>query len=192
MKKFFALVVLLLSSMVCMAEDSRLAGYNNLSDAQKAELAVKVAEMASTKKAPSVPTIGTVERWASFGQQIGSALAGTARELGIVANEFIKTPAGQITMVLIIWKIMGSEIVHIVSGLMILAIFLPLWFYMFRRMCVIKGFDFKVVAGGDGQPSKMHKTPVYYTAEEVGDNQVGMIVVLGIILGVSLVTIFTF
>lgn len=191
MKKLFAVFALMLSMSFAHANtDTRLSGYDNLSDAQKAELAVKVSEMASQQKAPAVPTIGTVEKWAGFGQQIGSALAGTARELGIVANEFIKTPAGQVTMYLVIWKVMGSEVVHVGAGLLILSIFVPLWIYLFRRMCIIKGFNIKTITDDAGK-TKNVKVPEFFQPSEVSEERGWMLVILGIILAVSVLTIFT-
>lgn len=191
MKKLLALFALTLSMAFAHAgTDTRLSGYDNLTDAQKAELAVKVSEMAAAQQKPVVPSITTVEKWAGFGQQIGSALAGTARELGIVANEFIQTPAGQVTMYMIIWKVMGSEIVHVGAGLLILFTFVPLWIYLFRRMCLIKGFKVQQIEH-EGKTKNIN-VPQYYEPRDVSEERGWMFVILGIILGTSVLTIFTY
>lgn len=188
-KKIILMFALTLSMLSAHAvDDKRLAGYDQLTDAQKAELSVQVQQLAQQSKS-SIPAPSTVERWAGFGQQIGSALAGTARELGVVANDFIKTPAGQVTLYLIIWKVIGNDVAHIGGGLLILAICIPMWFYMMRRLCVVKGFETKFMQDGEGK-QKAVKVPVLYN-DERGGEFFGMMVALAAIIGVSLITIFT-
>ena len=53
---------------------------------------------------------------------IGKGLAGAAEELGVAANDFSKTPVGQWVAFLIIWHFMGSMVVHVVSGLLLVIV----------------------------------------------------------------------
>ena len=52
-----------------------------------------------------------VEEWAGIGKEIAGAVKDTAAGLSVQANEFIKTPVGEIAMLIIFWKIIGEALV---------------------------------------------------------------------------------
>ncbi len=50
-----------------------------------------------------------------FAKAIGIA----ARELGVTVNEFLKTDAGKLAALIIVWKMIGASLVKLVMGLLI-------------------------------------------------------------------------
>ncbi len=110
-----------------------------LSDAQRAELQLQAERMKA-----QVPgeTIQNAREWVDLGTALGQALGGSARELGIATNEFAMTPVGKVATVLIVWKIMGRDIVHLVMGPLLMLCLLPAWWYFYRRTFVIKQIEY--------------------------------------------------
>ena len=101
-----------------------------LSDAAVAELkAAAAAKVAETAKAAdgSVLTANpsaTMTLAATWGNQaaeaakgFASALSIAAKELGVTINDFLHTDAGRLTAALIIWKVAGASIVHILYAM---------------------------------------------------------------------------
>lgn len=174
MKKLLSMLVMAVAMLPTFAyadTPSVQSQMGKLSDTKRAELALKIAQAVEEEQAATAPILSKVpasaqmEKWASVGEQIGKALAGTARELGVVANDFIKTPAGQITMAMIVWKIMGHEIAQLAVGLLMFFTLVPLWVYMFRRMCIIKSVTYNTTTV-EGKSVKTKEVQYYNSAKD--------------------------
>lgn len=127
----------LLVAFALFCSISAFAGSTNidtsgLSDAAVAELkalaAKKVADTAKEAAAPlgdSTPsTVMTLA--ATWGSQAALAAEGfakalsiAAKELGVTVNDFLHTDAGKLTAMLIIWKVAGAAIVHLMFSAVI-------------------------------------------------------------------------
>ena len=77
-----------------------------------------------------------VHEWAGLGKEVGEAVNSSLSAITEQSNAFAKTGVGKLTVVLVVWKVIGDEVVHIVFGLLELAIFLPLWIWSYRRTCL--------------------------------------------------------
>lgn len=183
MKKIIAAFMMFMAMGLASAAPTP-ADMDKLTDVQKAELALQVAKQVEEQKA-AVQNPKQVKEWVSYGTEIGQALAGTARELGVVANEFIKTPAGQLTMGMIIWKVMGHDIVHVGLALIMFFTLIPGWIYMFHRMCILKGYTCQKYEE-DGK-QKTRKIKEYYDSSR--DDVTGTRLMMGIVLGVMILVI---
>ena len=93
------------------------AGFNKLTESQKADVIKQVTLKAQEAKAVDNATVDKIDRWVQVGANLGKGLAATAKELGVAVNEFANTPIGKLATVLIVWHIMGSVIVHIAGAL---------------------------------------------------------------------------
>lgn len=132
MKKLLLLSLLLASftaSAGLNSDSASSAGFNKLTEAQKAEVIKTIAQQAeSNNKSESGPTVASltdpegIERWAKLGTSIATGLGAAARELNVGVNEFAKSPVGQLTTLLIVWKIIGYQLIHIIGGLLV-------WFF---------------------------------------------------------------
>lgn len=158
----------LLITVFCMLfATSTLANHEvsveGLTEVQKAEIATAVAKAKLDKEREKVASgtapVERVGQWAELGANLGKALAGTARELGVVANEFVKSPVGQITAAIIIYKFIGKDILHIGIGGIFLIVAGSFWIYTFRRVCLI---DRVVVDEITEEKKKTKRTQVIY------------------------------
>ena len=128
---------------------------SGLTDAQVAELRAHAATAAAnnakesdTSKTPSIATATTVATFAStFGTQMATAAEGfakalniAAKELGITINDFLNTPAGKLTAILIIWKVAGAAAVKMLYGVLFVTVGLSMVRMMYLRLFT-KGYE---------------------------------------------------
>lgn len=87
----------------------------DLTPAQVAQL------MALKESAENGPPSGqsaaeVAEEWATFGEKFGQVIASICKELGIAVNDFIETPVGKLAAIMIVWKVIGSDLWGIIGG----------------------------------------------------------------------------
>lgn len=149
MKRILVGLVLGLSALVANAgissENLSSAGFNKLSEAQKIEILKQVNEKVEAASAPASVAISSpekIDKWIDVGTRIGQMMGGAAKEVGIAVNEFVKTPVGKWTMALIIWNYMGTMIVHVFGGVVVLVFgTLALRYFMARLNPVEYTYD---------------------------------------------------
>lgn len=126
MKKLLTLTLLLASFAAnagLNSDSAANAGFSQLTEAQKAEVIKTIAQQAESNKnsstSVSIPDPEGIERWTKIGTSIASGLGAAAKELNVGVNEFAKSPVGQLTTLLIIWKIMGTQLIHIIGAIFV-------------------------------------------------------------------------
>lgn len=69
------------------------------------------------------------EAWVKIGQNVGSAMLGAAKEIGVAAVDFAKTPLGTMVCVLIVVKMFGTFIFSTLVGISLLSFgIFALWY----------------------------------------------------------------
>jgi hypothetical protein len=191
MKKFIAIVALMFSvnAFANLTSDSVAnAGFSKLNEAQKAEIIKQVADASSKVSAVDVPNEEKVEKWVKIGSQVGQGLAGAAKELGIAVNDFAKTPVGQLTMMLIVWHMVGGVMVHILGGILVIVVGLSAIRFMFNRAYPVRvtyNKEHKNIFG-NFVVEKIEKPPVQ------DDNAAGWLFACAMVILAGLIVIFTF
>lgn len=112
------------------------AGFDKLSESQKAEILKQIAAQAHDTSAAGIAanvTPSKVSEWVDIGTKIGQMMGGAAKEVGVQVNDFVKTPVGQWTMALIVWKFMGGVAVHAFGALLVISIGIPFILWLSRR-----------------------------------------------------------
>lgn len=113
------------------------AGYSSLNAVDQAEVLKLVAEKAQAQKNGAGIDINglaktspeKINQWVEVGSNIGKGLAGAAKELGVEVNNFATTPMGQLTVLLIIWHIMGATLIHFFGAFIVWIVgFVGIWF----------------------------------------------------------------
>lgn len=137
MKTFIATIALVLAMSFGTAQAAQLTIEGGLTPEQEAQLQLQAAQMAAQNKGTPVSPDELTE-WVHFGTAIGQGLAGTAKELGIAADEIAKTTVGMFAMIIIAWHFMGEELISILFGFGWLTIMIPLWVYFYRRQFIIE------------------------------------------------------
>lgn len=135
MKKLSALLAaaLLLATPAVAAAQAAI-DTTGLSEAQIAELQQKAeAARQATPEGQVKSTAAKVSEWAEIGTGIGTGLAAAARETGTVVNEFAATPVGKMTTAVIIYKVVGKDILGVLIGVPLLILFVSMWLFYTNR-----------------------------------------------------------
>ena len=80
--------------------------------------------------------IETFGEWVGVGGEIGTAVEEGLTAVVDVADKFGQTDVGKFTLVMIAWKVIGTDVVRIFLGLLFIAMFTWLLIYSFRRTCI--------------------------------------------------------
>lgn len=196
MKYLFALIAstFLIGSISTTAfaeSQTTITTAQGLTDAQKAELASAAAKMVAENAsgAGDVNNAKRVKEWVDIGTQIGSGIASTARELGVAANDFVKTPVGKMTAAIIVWHFMGSSIIHIAFGMTWLLVVGSIWYFLYRRTAFkIVTTEYEAGKGPSGAKRTVEKKPV-----DLSDGQNGTFIVGSLIIAaIGIISIATF
>lgn len=86
--------------------------------------------------------------WVSLGKNAGLAIMAVAKEIGVAGDKILESNTGKIAVVLIAAKVMDvktdtvsgivAKVTSFATGMGLLAIFLPLWGWYFRHLCIVK------------------------------------------------------
>ena len=69
----------------------------------------------------------------SFAKELGGAVAEVCKALNVGVNDFVKTPVGILTTGIIIYKVVGRDIIHYTIGTVFFLIALTIWLLSWRR-----------------------------------------------------------
>lgn len=197
MRKLIVGLVFAAMTLTCHAQldtdAAKAAGFNDLSEQAKAEIVKtitdKAAEQVKLKAAlPAVPVTEKVDKWVGLGERIGQMLGGAAKELGIAVNDFLKTPAGQWTLVLIVWNYMGGVIVHVMGSVLILLVGLITIYWVFRRAALVE-IEY------DNEHKNWIGRPVYKTYRRAplsDDNMWGVLISTALLILLSIWVMFSY
>lgn len=100
-----------------------------LNEEQKAQVLAMIDDLNAKRAAQKGPNTSAVVReeaakWGELGANMGRAAVGAAKEVGMAANEFVSTPLGKVTMGIVIYKVIGKDIIKFIMGFSILVFFL--------------------------------------------------------------------
>jgi len=124
---------------------------SGLSDEQEAELQLQIAKMKNDKLPASAEE---AEKWAAWGTGIGKAISSTASELGVAVDEFSCTPVCQITIGVIVYKVIGKDILRALAGFTLFFATIFVWVKWLRKPFV------KIQYDGDGKvKSREYRAP---------------------------------
>jgi hypothetical protein len=127
MKRFLIAAALALASFGATAQNATIT----LTPEQAAQLAK------STGPAGEVKNISATVReeasaWGEMGANMGRAMVGAAKEVGVAANEFASTPLGKVTVAIVVYKLIGQDVISVIVGGSILVVGLGFALFFFR------------------------------------------------------------
>jgi len=129
--------------------------------------------------------------WIGIGKEFGDAVNSGLAAVTTQSNNFAQTPVGKITVFLIAWKILGDQITHFIGGTLEILIFLPLWIWSYRRICLPKTLLVRETIGQDKQKIKEWKVVNDDDRDTEGWRQ-GHWAIAVAMLVVILVTVFSY
>lgn len=147
-------IILALCAFLCMT--SAFAGatsgitqidVSRLTPEQRAALLTAATQMesqpASTNAGFSETMRKEVEKWGELGTGMGRAAVSAAKEVGVATNDFVQTPLGKITMGVVLYKVMGHDLIKFAVGTTVFVVFLTTALVLvFRRKGNVK-FDYE-------------------------------------------------
>ena len=148
MRKFIVTSILAICAVTSFAASTSI-DTSGLSEAQVAEIkaitAKKVAEAVKPATAESITAGVTLA--ATWGTQAAQAAEGFAKAMGIAAkelnlsiNDFLKSDAGKLTAILIIWKVAGAALIKLLYGAFFVAAGLTIARVIYLRLFT-KGYE---------------------------------------------------
>ena len=125
------LLVLFTASQVFAGSCDQLS-VPGMTDTQLIDLKKKCVDMAGNITA--VSTVANMSEYAELGQKYGVALSEVAKSVGTTVNELAQTPVGRFMLVMVAYRVMGSDLLGIFGSVLWFTTMIPLWVYMFHRM----------------------------------------------------------
>lgn len=147
MKKFIAVLAIFIATgsfafvnPASAATKQSSVDVSNLTAEQVAQINQKVSEMKQDPKNISASVRQEAEAWGELGANMGKAMVGAAREVGVAANEFSNTSLGQIVVGIVTYKVVGREILGVLFGSLTLLVgwSLAIWFFTTTKFSQVK------------------------------------------------------
>lgn len=150
MKKFLMTLALALAlSSTAMAAAPPAVDVSGLTAEQVADLVTKAAAMKKEPVNVSAVVRSEAEAWGTLGANMGRAMVGAAREVGVAANDFAGTDLGKITVALVAYKLVGRDLLGVIVGSGILfAGFAVLWYLLTTKRMGTVEYEYKPVLFG--------------------------------------------
>lgn len=98
-----------------------------------------------------------VSKWVGIGHEVGIATKEGLNSVVDVAEKFGATKVGTFVMVMIAWKIMGSQLLGVVLGIPIGIAGICLWIWAMKRFF----FGYRVLAKKEGKVKTYEDHPAY-------------------------------
>jgi len=119
-----AMALVFLMSGIALA-DKRVIEYDTNDISQKQQEYLESFDI-KKKHRELVPSVDAMAKWAEVGKGIAVSLSAACKELSIGVNEFVKTPVGKLTTALIVWKVIGKDIWHMLLGFILFFVTMPI------------------------------------------------------------------
>lgn len=155
--KYILLILALLFATPVFAQQTAQRTYSEELNAEIAQMNdAQKAEALKAIRAGQSDTAAKAREWIDIGNGLGAGLAATAEKLGVVANDFAKSPVGKLAMVLIIWNYMGDDLMGLIIGFPMLFLGGLMFVYQMRKTYGIynekgKFIQYDVVALNDSR-----------------------------------------
>jgi len=128
MKTLLTVFLLCFSLNAMAATDGNYLDMGNLTDVQKAEIALQAAKLADQGGVSDVDgVLKQLSKFEGIGRETGIAVREGLTAVVDVADKFGKTNVGQITIAMIVWRVAGSDLALIFLGVFVLS--LGIWFF---------------------------------------------------------------
>ena len=188
MNKILAVLALFVSSTVFAATQTTV-DVSKLTAEQKAQINKQVAELANEPTNISANVRKEAEAWSELGANMGKAMVGAAREVGVAANEFGQTSLGKVVVGIVTYKVVGRDILGVIFGSVILVFGygLALWLFITKRWSDVQ-YEYEPVLWGMYKRQRVIKS---HTDNDVVTTKVlagGVLLLLTTVVGLN--TIF--
>lgn len=188
--RFLIAIVFVLT--FCLSAFGERVIVDGLTDVQAAELKLQAEQLkaqAAHDPVDIIPDAEKLQEYALLGEQIARAIGAAAKETGVAVNEFVKTPVGKLTTFIIVYKLIGRDIMHYICGV---GFFILAWFGL-SHICGKKSFKREIIYGDKGQKNKVLYNQFLDREEKESVEmwRVAYLIGFAVILGISLIIFWT-
>ena len=186
MKKILITLALALAATSAFAADTLKT--EGLTDKQKAEVALHIENLKNSETSPanvSETVRKEASAWGELGSNMGKAMVGAAKELGVAADEFSQTNLGKITVGVVVYKLIGRDIVKFMVGMLtfIAGSLMVLYLIFTHAFASSVKYEFKPTLWGHNKRSVVE---IKHSEEGMVTRAVCVAVTVGLTLIVSL------
>ncbi len=143
MKRIYLLVAFLVGMFLVPATATAIT----LEELKKLDYTTAAQVLSELSKEEEASTAEKADEWVSLAERLGSALSALAKEAGVALNEFIQTPAGMITVAVLLWQVIGGSIISALVWVVSMTVLI----WSFRKFHVPVRTEV-VVRDGNGKP----------------------------------------
>lgn len=166
-KNYLIAIALAIFSVNASAQAVNNLSVSGLSETQKAELALKIAQL-KEQTAASTEVVGeakelleSISKFEGIGRETGIAVREALMAVTDVADKFAGTDVGRITIILVVWRVIGEDVLGLLFGIVVM----PIGIYIAHmaghtRKRYIE-YDYKPMFWGLYQAKVETKTEVY-------------------------------
>lgn len=187
-----AVAIMSLTAVPALAGNCDQIAVPGLTDSQIIDLKKKCVEMNVPSVAANVVEAVSTEnlsQYAELGQKYGIALSEVAKSIGVTVNDLAQTPVGKFMLVMVAYKVMGTDLLGVVGSVIWFTLMLPLWVYMFHRL-VLSTRSIKETFGADGKLTSRVLSPLDWRDGYPGPISFTMLIVLVAVCGAGFVMAF--
>ena len=195
MKKILAILALSVASSTfafvkpASAATQSSVDVSKLTPEQVAQINKQVADMQAQPTNISANVRQEAEAWGTLGANMGKAMVGAAREVGVAANEFGQTSLGKVVVGIVTYKVIGRDILGVIVGSLIIVFgySLAIWIFTTKRWSDVQ-YEYEPVMWGMFKKQRVVKS---HTDSDVVTTKVlaaGMLLLLTTVVGLN--TIF--
>lgn len=133
-------------------------------------------------------------KWVGIGHELGTAVNESLTAVTTQANNFAQTPVGKLTAALVIWKVVGHDVMGFIVGSLEIIIILPIWIWSYRKY-----LPRKIVASETFDPTthkvtsrtyKVINDPSSKDGDEAGGFCIGHYAMLAVLFIVCMITMW--
>lgn len=140
MKKILVALSLFLSLNAFAASQNTSIDLSKLTAEQRQAITQQVNDLSAQPTNISATVRKEAEAWGELGANMGKAMVGAAREVGVAANEFSQTSLGKVVVFMVGYKIVGRDMLGVLFGVLILMFgySLAIWIFTTKRWSTVK------------------------------------------------------
>jgi hypothetical protein len=187
MKKVLVSLALLFATSAFSASSSSV-DVSKLTPEQVAQVQKQVSELSSAPVNVSASVRKEAEAWGELGANMGKAMVGAAKEVGVASNEFAQTGLGKVVVGIVAYKVIGKDILKIVFGSLVLIVgySIAFWLLWTKRWSKVE-FKYEPILWGVFK--KKYVTSIDTTDEVVNAKvlSAGLLLLLSSVTGLNII-----
>lgn len=148
--------------MIWLAVALSLLPTTTIAQAQAQEM-VTVPKRLLTTEQLAASRLESAGRFAGLGAEIGEAVGSSLSAVSQHASEFAETKVGKVTVAIVVWKVIGSDLTKLFIAVIFFFGATPVALFIFYRQAMRRRYVLKETFDADGK-----RTSVEYRETDVG------------------------